>query len=296
MTLNNLKESKFLPVFILIILSLIWGSSFILIKRGLDSFTAVQVGTIRVSFACLVMLPIAIKHLRTVYKYNWKKILTLGFVANLMPAVLFAVAETGLSSSLAGILNSLTPIFTIIIGTMFFKVPMNNKQTLGLIIGFAGSIVLSFIGSGGELGSFNYFALFVILATIFYGISANMVRTYFLKINSVILTSLAMFSIGPFGIAYLLTTDFVYKLQTLDGAWASLGYLFILGAIGTAFALVLFNKLIQITSAVFASTVTYLIPIAAVIWGIIDGEALFFFHFAGMVLIILGVYIVNKNK
>lgn len=296
MTLNKLKESKSLPVFILILLALIWGSSFILIKRGLDSFTAAQVGTIRVSFACLVMLPIAVKHLRTVYKYNWKKILTLGFVANLMPAILFAAAETGLSSSLAGILNSLSPIFTIIIGTMFFKVPMNNKQILGLVVGFAGSIGLSFIGAGGELGSFNFYALFVILATLFYGISGNMVKAYFSNIGSVTLTSLAMFSIGPFGFAYLLTTDFVYKMQTLDGAWASLGYLFILGAVGTAFALVLFNRLIQLTSAVFASTVTYLIPIAAVIWGIIDGESLFFMHFVGMALIILGVYIVNKNK
>ena len=296
MTLTNLKESKSLPVFILIILSLIWGSSFILIKRGLDAFSPVQVGAIRVTFACLVMLPIAVKHLRTVYKYHWKKILTLGFIANLMPAILFAAAETGLSSSLTGILNSLTPIFTIIIGTMFFKVPMSSKQTIGLVVGFTGSILLSFIGSSGELGTFNYFALFVILATLFYGISANMVKTYFLNINSVILTSLAMFSIGPFGIVYLLTTDFVYKLETLDGAWASLGYLFILGAVGTAFALVLFNKLIQITSAVFASTVTYLIPIAAVVWGLIDGESLFLMHFVGMALIILGVYIVNKNK
>lgn len=296
MIMNKLKESKSLPVFILILLALIWGSSFILIKRGLDSFTAVQVGTIRVSFAFLVMLPIAVKYLRTVYKYNWKKILTLGFVANLMPAILFAAAETGLSSSLAGILNSLSPIFTIIIGTLFFKVPMNNKQIGGLVIGLAGSIALSFIGSGGQLGSFNYYALFVILATLFYGISGNMVKAYFSNISSVTLTSLAMFSIGPFGIMYLLTTDFVFKLQTLDGAWASLGYLFILGAVGTAFALVLFNKLIQITSAVFASTVTYLIPIAAVIWGIIDGESLFLLHFAGMALIIAGVYLVNKNK
>lgn len=296
MTIQKFKESKSLPIFILILLALIWGSSFILIKRGLDSFTPIQVGTIRVSFACLVMLPIAIKHLRTVYKYKWKKIFVLGFVANLMPAILFALAETGLSSSLAGILNSLTPLFTIMIGTLFFKVGMNRKQTLGLVVGLAGSIALSFIGSGGQLGSFNYYALFVILATIFYGFSSNMVKEWFSNIGSVVLTSLAMFSIGPFGIAYLATTDFVYKMQTLDGAWASLGYLFILGAVGTAFALVLFNKLIQMSSAVFASTVTYLIPIGAVIWGIIDGESLFFMHYVGMALIILGVYIVNKNK
>ena len=296
MQIDKLKKSKFLPIIILFILSIIWGSSFILIKKGLEAFPPEQVGTIRVVFAFIVMLPIALKHLATIYKQYWKKIFALGMVANLIPALLFAVAQTGISSSLTGILNSLTPIFTLIIGAIAFSMGINRGQVWGLLISFIGSIALSFIGSQGNLGSFNFYALFVIGATICYGIGGNMIKYYFQKINSIALTSLAMFSIGPFALIFLFTTDFTYRVANIDGALLSLFYLFILGAVGTAFALVLFNKLIQITSAVFGSTVTYLIPIVAVIWGIVDGESLFLLHFVGMALIILGVYIVNKNK
>jgi drug/metabolite transporter (DMT)-like permease len=290
------SENKFFPIFVLTFLAIIWGSSFILIKKGLDVYSPDQVGTIRIVFAFLVMLPIALKHIRTIFKTHWKIILLFGTVSNLTPALLFALAETGLSSSLTGILNSLTPIFTLIVGTLFFSTQIQKAQIIGLVIGFAGSLALSFIGSGGELGEFNYYALFVVAATICYGFSANMVRKYFLTIQPVVLTSLAVFSVGPFSLIYLFTTDFTYKLFNADGALLSLFYLFLLGAVGTAFALVLFNRVIQTTSAVFASTVTYLIPIAAVIWGLIDNEALYPLHFVGMALIILGVFVVNKNK
>jgi drug/metabolite transporter (DMT)-like permease len=293
---QKLKDVSALPIITLLFLSLIWGSSFILMKKGLEVFNPVQVGTLRIVFACLVMLPIALPKFKTIYIHNWKKFLLFGIIANLSPAILFAISETGLSSSLAGILNSLTPIFTLIIGALVFKTGINKGQTVGLIIGFVGSIALSFIGSQGELGSFNYYALFVIVATICYGIAANMIRAYFMEINSVVLTSLAMFSIGPIAAIYLFSSDFLHRLVYVPGGWASAGYIFLLGVVGTAFALALFNKVIQETSAVFASTVTYLIPIAAVMWGLLDGETLFFLHFVGMGLIIVGVYIINKNK
>ena len=290
------SENKFFPIFVLTFLAIIWGSSFILIKKGLDVYSPDQVGTIRIIFAALALLPFALKNLQTAFKSQWKLFLLFGIVSNLTPALLFALAETGLSSSITGILNSLTPIFTLIVGALFFSTQIQKAQIIGLVIGFAGSLALSFIGSGGELGEFNYYALYVVAATICYGFSANMVRKYFLKVEPVVLTSLAVFSVGPFSLIYLLTTDFTSRLANVDGAWLSLFYLFILGAVGTAFALILFNRVIQTTSAVFASTVTYLIPIAAVIWGLIDNEALYPLHFVGMALIILGVFVVNKNK
>ena len=293
---EKLKKSKYFHIIILLFLAVIWGSSFILIKKGLVSFSPTQVGSIRIVVAFLVMLPVAIKHLATVYKEKWKTILIWGFLANLIPAVLFATAQTGLSSSLTGILNSLTPIFILIVGAAFYSTAIKSKQIIGLVIGFIGSFALSFVGSNGEFGSFNFYVLFVIGATICYGIAGNMVKVYFNKINSIVLTSLAMFSVGPFGLVYLLTTDFTHVLFNVDGAWLSLFYLIILGAVGTAFALVIFYKIIQQTSAVFASTVTYLIPIMALVWGIIDGEALYPLHFVGMALIIFGVWIVNKAK
>lgn len=290
------KYSSSLPIIILIFLALIWGSSFILIKRGLDTFSPDQVGTLRIAFAFVVLLPIAIKYLNKHFKGNWFKFFLFGLISNLMPAVLFSIAETSLSSSLTGILNALTPMFTLLIGAISFGAGFNKSQVTGLIIGFAGSVILTFVGSEGGLGSFNFYAVYVVIATVCYGIGANMVKKYFSKVNSLILTSLALFTIGPFSLIYLLSTDFLWKLSNTEGAWASFGYIFILGAVGTALALIFFNKLIQNTTPVFASTVTYLIPIVAVIWGIIDGESLFPLHFLGMTMIIAGVYVVNMKR
>jgi drug/metabolite transporter (DMT)-like permease len=296
MHFKRITESKYYPIFILLFLSFIWGSSFILIKRGLDVFSALQVGTIRVSFAFILLLPFALKYLKSVFRLKWKQIIIYGLSANLIPSILFATAETGLSSSLTGILNSLTPMFTLIIGAMLFGTSIHREQTMGLAAGFIGSILLSFVGSGGDFGSFNFYALFVVGATICYGFSSNVVKKYFMKIDSLALTALAFFSMGFVSMIYLFSSDFIYRIQTVEGAWTSLFYLFILSAFGTAFALILFNRLIQITTAVFASTVTYLIPITAVVWGIIDGEELYPLHFAGMALIIIGVYVVNRFK
>jgi drug/metabolite transporter (DMT)-like permease len=262
----------------------------------LEAYPPDQVGTIRVTFAFLLLLPIAVKYISTVLKSHWKKILALGFLSNLIPAILFSVAETGLSSSLTGILNSLTPITTMIVGVIAFSTGIKKAQVLGLGIGLAGSIMISLIGDKGGLGNFNHYALYVILATICYGIGGNLIKAHLSHINSVILTSLTMIGIGPIALSYLLTTDFFTRLNTVEGAWESLGFIFLLGAVGTALALILFNRLIQLTTAIAASSVTYLIPIVAVMWGIIDGEELFPLHFAGMFLIITGVYTTNKFK
>jgi drug/metabolite transporter (DMT)-like permease len=296
MTLSSLKNHSALPILILLFLAFIWGSSFILIKKGLESFTPVQVGTIRVVFAFLFLLPFSFMFIKKYFKEYWKKILTYGILANLIPAILFSIAQTGLTSSLTGVLNSLTPIMTFLIGVILFKSIIKKAQVAGLIIGFAGTFALAFVNSAGELGSFNYFALFVIAATICYGISVNMVKTSFSNINSVALTSLAFLMTGPLALIILLSTDFFERLAVQPEAWASLGYIFLLGVAGTAFALIFFNKLVQLTTAVFASAVTYLIPIIAVMWGVIDGEPFFFYHFIGMALIIAGVYIVNRFR
>lgn len=294
MTITQIKKHSAFPIILLFSLSIIWGSSFILMKKGLESFTPTQVGTVRIFFAFLVLLPFALPSLNTVFKENWKQILSLGIIANLIPAVLFAAAETGLSSSMTGVLNAITPMMTLVIGALIYKNVIHKKQTTGLIIAFAGSLMLSFIGNTGNLSSFNEYSLFVIAATICYGLGLNMVRAYFLKIRSITLSALTMFSIGPIALIYLLATDFLYRLNNIENAWASLGYIFLLGAVGTGFALILFNRLIQSTSAVMASSVTYLIPIIAVIWGIVDGELFFALHVVAMVLIISGVFLVNK--
>lgn len=280
----------------LIFLSIIWGSSFILIKKGLLAFNPIQAGAIRIIFAAIVLLPIAFKHLKTDYKLYWKKIIFLGLISNLIPAILFAVAETKINSSLAGMLNSLTPISTIIVGVIFYKSKINFMLSLGLLVGLIGSGLLSFVGGEGGLGAFNFYALYVILATILYGISGNMLKGLVQNINPTVIISLQLMSMLPIAIVILSTTNFYTQVSTSNDALFSLVSLFILGAIGTAFAGSIFIKLVKQTSAVFASATTYLIPITAIIVGLIDNEVLFPLHFVGMGLIIIGVLIINKFR
>ncbi|MEO6695519.1 MAG: DMT family transporter [Ignavibacteria bacterium] len=281
---------------ILIILSLVWGSSFILIKKGLESFSPDQVGTIRISFAFLFMLPFALKSFKIIPKEKWKFVAFTGLIGNLIPALLFAVAQTKIESSLSGILNGLSPLFTLILAIVIFKYKLKFWQTLGLLIGFLGTLGLSFVNSSGGLGNMNIYILLIVLATMCYAISLNFVKVYLDNISSVVITSLAMFTIGPVSLIYLFTTDFFEKLNSTPGAFESLGYIAILGIVGTAIALILYTRFIQMTNAVIASSVTYLIPIVAILWGLLDGEKLYPLHFAGMFMILMGIYFVNKTK
>jgi len=281
---------------VLIFISIIWGSSFILIKKGLLAFSPLQVGTLRIIFASIVLLPFAIKSRKGKIRAHWKKLLTLGLISNLIPAILISTAETEMSSSVAAMLNALTPVMTIIVGVLFYKSKISLPITLGLLIGFSGSFVLSFVSGTGELGSFNYYALFVILATLLYGIAGNMIKEYVKTFDPVELVAQATLLTVPLALVVLFTTDFTTRAVSHPDSLFSLLSIFILGAMGTAFALAIFNKLIKTTSAVFASSVTYLIPIVAIGWGFLDGELLFPLHFAGMGLIIISIMILNKYK
>ena len=277
-------------------LSLIWGSSFILIKQGLKVYSFQEVGAIRIISAFIVLLPIAISHFKKVPKSKWKYVVLMGMLGNFIPAFLFAKAQTQLASSITGVLNALTPLFTFIIGIIVFKHKLNPRQLLGLIIAFIGSSVLIFVNSDGEIGSLNFYAFFVVGAALCYATSTNIIKNYLTSINSLQLTSFALSIVGPIGIIILINTDFAFKLQNQDGAVEALIYLTILGVIGTSAALVIFNKMIQTTSAVFATSVTYIIPIVAIIWGVIDNEVLMPLHYLCILTILAGVYISNKKK
>lgn len=290
------SDANLYSILVLIFLSIIWGSSFILIKKGLIAFSPIQVGAIRVFFASIILLPFAVKNYKKYFSKYKYLFLIFAVLSNLSPAILFALAESEISSSLAGILNALTPIFTFIVGALFFGTEKRINQIFGLILGIFGSVLLIVVGSSGEIGEINYFSLFVVLATLFYGISANIVKRFFQDVHPIALTSLAFMTLIPISIIILITTDTFSVLQNNESAYESLFFLFILGVVGTAFALILFNKVIQTTSAVFASTVTYLIPIVAVMWGVIDNEPIFLIHIIGMIVIIVGIYFVNYKK
>lgn len=278
-------------------LALIWGSSFILIKKGLVVFAAGEVGAIRIVSAALVLVPLALPKLKGLNKRQWKWLFISGMLGSFAPAFLFAFAQTRLESGVTGVLNALTPIFALLVGVMFFNGALKKRDIVGISLGFTGTILLIVAGSGGELGNFNFYAFFVILATFCYGLNLNIVKFQFSVLKPKLITSISLFLISPIAGWYLFRmTDFVVKLQTEPGAGMSLFYVCILGVVGTAIALIIFNRLVQLTSAVFTSFVTYIIPVVAVIWGLLDGEKLYIGHYFGIAFIIIGVAFANRPK
>lgn len=280
---------------LLLILSIIWGSSFILIKRGLVYFTPLQVGTLRITFAFLVMLPFALKRIKKVSGDKWKFFAFTGLISNLVPAVLFALAQTKLESSLTGILNALSPLFTLIFAVLMFKFKPNSFQIGGFVLGMAGTVGLSLVNSSGGFGNMNVYVWLIVLATICYALSLNFIKYFLSDVNSLTITSLSLLIAGPFSIIILLSTDFLGRLNFSSEIVFAISCIAVLGILGTAIALVLYTKLIHMNSPLFASSVTYLVPVVAIMWGVWDGEVLFPLHFAGMVLILLGIYFINKS-
>lgn len=277
-------------------LSLVWGSSFILIKKGLENFEPVELASLRIIFAFIVLIPVLIMNLKKINRRDFFYCSVVGLFGNLLPAFLFAFAQTNLKSSLTGILNALTPLFALLFAVILFKNKLNMIQLLGLVVGFLGCVSLSFVSHDGGIGTFNHSVIFVILATICYALSANLIGEKLKNLRPVLLTALALLAMLPVAIIFLINSDVFLKLSTNPGAVVSLGYIAILGIFGTTVALLFFNRLIQDTSAVFASSVTYFIPIVAVLWGLVDGERLFAVHLIGMALIIAGVYIAGRKE
>lgn len=291
------KNSKFTSAFLLIVLSLIWGTSFILIKQGLKVFSADEVGALRVSAASLFLLPIALTQLRGLTRSDYGKLFISGMIGILIPAFLFATAQTRMASSVAGILNTLTPIFTLIIGAIIFKQRFRGLTIVGITLGLAGTVVLGFSRSADAGLSFNVFALLVVVACFCYGSNLNFIKFNIPNLSAITITSVSLLLIGPLALGYLfIGTDFTEKFATHEGAWKAFGFIVLLGFMSTAVATVLFNRLVKISTPLFASSVTYILPIVAVMWGVLDGEQLQLGHLIGMSAIIGGVYLANRKK
>lgn len=283
--------------FILIVLSVVWGSSFILMKRGMEVFSAGEVGGLRIAIAFVFLLPLYFQKDRKIdLKKNWKGLVIMGVLGNLLPAFLFTAAEIQISSSLAGMLNALTPLFTILVAVLWFKDKFKTIQVVGIAIGLAGAGLLLFFNKGGDASKNILYSLLVVAATICYAISVNGIKHYLQGMNPVTAT-LGAFSItGPLALGYLLIgTDFINDLKTNDLALEAFGYTSILAIVGTALSVIIYNILIKNAGALFASTCTYLIPVVAVIWGLIDGEAVNLLQIGGVTVIILSVYLINRR-
>lgn len=281
----------------LIVLSLIWGSSFILIKKGLVGLTPVQLGALRIIISGSFLLVFGFNSLKTIQIKNWKWIAVTGILGTFFPVFLFAFAETEVDSAIASILNSLVPLNTVLFGLAIFKIASTKRQILGVIIGFIGTALL--IVNGAHLNpAQNYFyAGFIILATIMYALNVNVLKKY-LQEETAIAIAAGNFAviIVPSFIMLLFTNFFSDAIYSQEKVRISLFYIVILSLFGTALAKVMFNKLIQIASPVFASSVTYLMPIVAVLWGVLDGEKISFIQIVGAAIILIGVYLANRKK
>jgi drug/metabolite transporter (DMT)-like permease len=289
-------RSKTVAWTILITLSVVWGSSFILMKRGLEAYSSDEVAALRISIAFLFLIPLQLKH----YKINLKKYLfglvLMGVFGNLIPAFLFTLAETQISSSLAGMLNALTPLFTILIGLLWLKIQPSRQQVYGIIVGLVSAVFLMLFERGDNIFRNVQFALLLVLATLCYAISVNGIRQYLQGLNPVTATVWAFTFTGPLALIYLFGwTDFTVHLAQNPKALSSLGYIGVLAIVGTALSVILYNVLIRSSGAVFASSCTYLIPVVAVCWGIFDGESVNLMQILSIGAIILSVYLINRE-
>ncbi len=289
-------NKSFLNWFIFIALSIIWGSSFVLMKEGLIHLSAYQVASLRIVFSGIILLPTAISCFKKIPKNKLLIIVTSGVLGSLLPAYLFCIAEEGIDSSLAGTLNSLTPIFVIIIGAIFFKSKASSNKILGIVISFAGSILL--LLSKGHMGESQnlVYVSFVILATICYGINVNMVQRHLTSVGSLHIAAVALTLNALPALIILIATGY-FSLPLLNhNILIATGASAILGIFGTAIASIIFYMLVKRAGAIFASMVTYGIPIVANIWGVIYNEQVGKVQIACLGLILFGVYIANRKK
>jgi len=284
----------------LAVLACVWGSSFILMKKGMFAsdgtaiFSDSQVGALRMLIAGSVLLPFAIRAVTKIKTF--KQFLLLGIVGlsgNFFPAFLFTYAETGLSSGFAGMLNSFTPIFTILIGFFIYKIRLTPIQLIGVAIGSVGIVLLMIAGKSLSMTGTWYHILAIVLATVLYAVSLTTIKYKLQEFKSFEITSLAFLIILIPSIIANFQFGTLKTLQENPNAWEGLGYISILAIVGTALAVILFNQLISTSSALFASSVTYFIPIVAVLFGISYGEKIGWSQVGSMVIVLLGVFIAN---
>jgi drug/metabolite transporter (DMT)-like permease len=278
------------------LLSLIWGSSFVLMIKGLQALTAFQVASIRIILSGIVLLPFALRAFKELTKSQLAYVFLSGLLGSLLPAYLFCIAETKIDSSFAGSLNALTPIFVIVMGALFFGTNVSTQKIVGIAISFVGSVLLFLLKSNKNLGNDVSFVSLVVIATILYGINVNMVGKHLKNVASLHIASVALVLNAIPAVIVLIATGYFSQPFFGSNMLKAAGYTAILGIAGTAGASILFYRLVKSAGMVFASTVTYAIPIVAVGWGLVQGEQITFLQIGCLCILLLGVYIANSSK
>ena len=276
------------------ILALIWGSSFILIKKGLIGLTPLQLGSLRIIFAAFFLLLIGFKSLAQIPKPQWKYIALTSLFGTFIPAYLFAIAQTQIDSSVSSILNSLTPLNTLVLGALVFGLQFRRNQVFGVIIGLIGSALLILNGAIHHPEQNYYYAILVLIASICYAINVNLINKYLSNLGALSIST------GNFAVLLLPALSILFfsgfgKVFHVESVQHSILFIVVLGVVGTGIANILFFKLIQMSSPVFATSVTYLIPVVAFFWGLLDNEMLTPVQFFGAFIILIGVYLSAKK-
>jgi drug/metabolite transporter (DMT)-like permease len=280
---------------ILFVLSIIWGSSFILIKKSLIAFSYDEVAALRISICTIAFIPVYLFFIRR--KIPLKKlpyVALVGLTGSGIPAFMYALAQTRVDSAVAGILNSTTPVFTWILGLLFFHAIYKKYHLVGVIFGFIGASGLILLDYNKLSFDFHSYSLFILVGSVCYAISGNIVKSYLQDVHPISLTAVAFFFIGLFAIGYLISTDVVSDLDHPE-ATLSLLSVIILSLVGTVFSNIIFFALIQQTNAVFAASVSYLIPVTAIFWGFLDGEMISITHVLGLSFILLGIFALRRQ-
>ena len=288
-------KSEHIRWLILVVLALIWGSSFILMKKALLELSPVQVGSLRMIMTALVLIPVGYKGLVKIDKRQWVYIVITALVGTFFPVFLFAFAIENIDSSIVSILNSLTPLNTLMVGALFFGFSFLRKQLIGVLIGLVGALILILKGAALNPDQNYAFAFLIVVASLGYAFNVNILKKHLEDLSALTITT-GNFVILIFpALLVLFLTDF-FRIDYIVETRSSLLYLVLLAVFGTAMAKTMFNKLVKISSPLFSSSVTYLIPIVAIFWGVLDGETIYFDQIMAGGLILLGVYLTNKSK
>lgn len=287
------KDSR-AQIAVLVFLAFIWGSSFILIKKSLLVFSDLEVAALRIFIAALVLVPFGISRIKTLSKKDFWYVTLSGLIGTGIPAFFFTIAQRHITSSEASIYNSLTPLFTLLFAVFFFKTHSNWINYLGIVLGLVGTIFLitQRTMSNGGFSSSPEYGILLIIATFMYGFNTNHVKHNLKHIDGITIVSVSFLVMMIPSSLFIASPSFFQKVNHPDFLKAFL-FVSILAIVCTSFALIVWNKLIKNISAIYASTVTYIIPVFALLWGIYDGEKLIWNHAFAILCIFTGIYLVN---
>ena len=290
-------SKKINQILTLCVLGIIWGSSFILMKKALTTYSPIEITLYRIFIVFLVFFPLGIKSFFKIKKKTGFVLLLSAIIGSVIPYFLFIKAQTKIDSSLNGILNSITPLFTLLFGVTLFKQKTNFRAVIGVLVGLVGATSLIFLSTGGNIFSSSIlYALFPVLGSACYALNINIIKTYLQDIPALKITSWSFIFIGPIaGFLLFFQTDFANNLANKDPNYLNFLFINILGILGSGLAFWVFNLLIKETSSVFASSVTYLIPIVAIFWGVIDGEGFGIVQFYLCLVIFCGIYLIKTK-